>query len=202
MTQTIYDKIELKGQKQVKTILSEAQVKADKIYNDLVSQATSDAEIRILNAQSAANKNILYKERLLDLEIRQALLISKQNIITRIFDGVLKKLEQLQDSELLNYVEKLIKSEEVIGDEVMHTNAIEYDKYLKALSTNKKGDLVELDLLNKKLNTNFRLSSKSMDLRNGFILEGKFFDLNFSLNQIIDNLRDKNEKAIAAELFE
>lgn len=202
MNKTIYEKIELKGREEVNTILKEAKEKADKIKDDLITKAKKDAEKRINSAQQAANKDVSYRERLLDLEKRQALLITKQNIISDIFNSVLKQLEGLEGKDLLNYVEKLIKSEEVIGDEVIHTNANDYDKHLKALSSSKKDDLVDVDLLNKKLNTNFKMSTKSVDIQNGFILEGKHFDLNFSLNQIIENLRTKNEKEIATELFE
>ena len=84
----------------------------------------------------------------------------------------------------------------------MHTNKENYERYFKALSSGTKGDLVDLDKLNKKLKTTFKLSNRPVDISNGFILEGKHFDLNFSIEEVIEKLKTKHERALVKELFE
>ena len=37
---------------------------------------------------------------------------------------------------------------------------------------------------------------------NGFILEGKYFDLNFAIEDVIEKLKTKHERKLVKELFE
>ena len=87
------------------------------------------------------------------------------------------------------------------GNEIILTNKNTYDKLLAALSTNKKGELTELDLLNKKIGKNFKLSNKLVNINNGFLIEGTEYDLSFEFSEIVNKVRMKNEKAISLELF-
>ena len=201
MSQTIYEKIESKGDNLVKDILAKAKVESIEVYEQIVSKANNDAEKRIAKAKEDADKKVSYKKRLFDLEKRQALLTTKQEVIDNIFEEVVNRIIKLEKKDLLNYVVKLIKSEQYSGDEVILVNKDDYKKYLKALSTNKESDLVELDLLNKELKTSFKLSNRPVDIPNGFIVEGQDFDLNFTFEQIVSKLRKENEKSIAEELF-
>ena len=201
MSQTIYEKIESKGDNLVKDILAKAKVESKEVYEQIVSKANNDAEKRIAKAKEDADKKVSYKKRLFDLEKRQALLTTKQEVIDNIFEEVVNRIIKLEKKDLLNYVVKLIKSEQYSGDEVILVNKDDYKKYLKALSTNKESDLVELDLLNKELKTSFKLSNRPVDIPNGFIVEGQDFDLNFTFEQIVSKLRKENEKLIAEELF-
>lgn len=202
MNQTIYEKIQSKGEVAVNDILVKANTEAAIISKNTIDKANKDANDRILRAKNEADKTLAYKKRLFDLEKRQALLTSKQEILDDIFNDVLDKILKFEGKELLAYVSKLIKQESYIGDEIIRVNEASYDKYLKALSTAKSAKLVDADLLNELLKTKFKLSKEPINIKNGFLLEGKDFDLNFSFDQIITNLRIKEEKAIAVELFE
>ena len=201
MSQAIYEKIESKGDNLVKDILAKAKVESKEVYEQIVSKANNDAEKRIAKAKEDADKKVSYKKRLFDLEKRQALLTTKQEVIDNIFEEVVNRIIKLEKKDLLNYVVKLIKSEQYSGDEVILVNKDDYKKYLKALSTNKESDLVELDLLNKELKTSFKLSNRPVDIPNGFIVEGQDFDLNFTFVQIVSKLNKKKKKSIAEELF-
>lgn len=202
MSQTIYDKIESKGTLRVKDILAKAKIESEKIENDLITKATNDANNRVTKAKTEADKNLSYQKRLFDLEKRQALLTTKQEIIDEIFNEVLTKVLAFEGKDLLAYVIKLIKNEHAIGNEVIRVNKKDYKKFVKALSTNKEAKVVDADLLNKALNTTFTISNEPVEISNGFIIEGKDFDLNFTFEQIIFNLRKENEKNIVDELFE
>lgn len=198
---TIYDKILAKGEAKVNQILTDAKKEAKRIEDEVVNKAIKQKNDRISKAKSDANKLINHQEKLLELEKRQAILTAKQNVIKDIFDQVLLRLNSFENKDLLNFVVKLIKEEEVIGNETIYVNKNDYNKYLKALSSNEKADLVDLDLLNKVLNTSFKLSNEAVNINDGFLLEGKDFDLNFSLTNVVNKLRDKHEREIAEELF-
>lgn len=201
MNTTIYDKILAKGEAKVNQILTDAKKEAKRIEDEVVNKAIKQKNDRISKAKSDANKLINHQEKLLELEKRQAILTAKQNVIKDIFDQVLLRLNSFENKDLLNFIVKLIKEEEVIGNETIYVNKNDYNKYLKALSSNKKADLVDLDLLNKVLNTSFKLSNEAVNINDGFLLEGKDFDLNFSLTNVVNKLRDKHEREIAEELF-
>lgn len=201
MNTTIYDKILAKGEAKVNQILTDAKKEAKRIEDEVVNKAIKQKNDRISKAKSDANKLINHQEKLLELEKRQAILTAKQNVIKDIFDQVLLRLNSFENKDLLNFVGNLIKEEEVTGNETIYVNKNDYNKYLKALSSNEKADLVDLDLLNKVLNTSFKLSNEAVNINDGFLLEGKDFDLNFSLTNVVNKLRDKHEREIAEELF-
>lgn len=202
MQTTIYDKILAKGDAKVNEILTNAKNEAKKIEDDIVNKALKSQKETIKKAESDAKKLINHQKKLLELEKRQALLKAKQTVLDDIFNEVLNKLNNFEGKDLLNFVEKLIKSQKTLGTETIYVNEKDYTRYLKALSTNKEDELVELDLLNKNLNTKFKLSNKPKSIKDGFLLEGKDFDLNFSITNLVNKLREKNEKDIADELFD
>ena len=201
LSQTIYEKINSKGKLEVDKINSNKELEIKKLQKEIIEKANKDQSARVLKATTDAEKLINHKERLVDLEKRQALLTSKQEILDDIFNEVLNKLNLLDGKELLTFVTNLIKNENNFGDEVIYVNKKNYDKYLKALSTNKKADLVELDLLNKNLKANFKLSNEAINIGEGFLITGKDFDLNFTFSDIVLNTRKVKEKAIADKLF-
>lgn len=202
MQTTIYDKILAKGDAKVNEILTNAKNEAKKIEDDIVNKALKSQKETIKKAESDAKKLINHQKKLLELEKRQALLKAKQTVLDDIFNEVLNRLNNFEGKDLLNFVEKLIKSQKTLGTETIYVNEKDYNRYLKALSTNKEDELVELDLLNKNLNTKFKLSNKPKSIKDGFLLEGKDFDLNFSITNLVNKLREKNEKDIADELFD
>lgn len=196
------NKILEKGKLEVDLILKTAKEEAKLAKKTLIDEALKDANTRIENVRREANKDLKTKERLLNFERRQAELLAKQNTIDEIFLEVRKKIELLKGSDLLDYVVNQISTEKLVGDEVMHVNNENYERYLNALSSNKEDNLVDLDKLNKKLKTNLKLSNKPFDMGNGFILEGKYFDLNFAIEDVIEKLKTKHERKLVKELFE
>jgi len=198
----LIDKVEKKGNEEVSKIINEYKKEAEKLKLKLINDAKVETEAKIKNIIKEHDKEIETKERLLTFERRQAELQAKQKVIENIFNEVRIKIEALEGKELLNYVANKIKAEKLNGDEIMHTNESNYERYLKALSSKPKGDLVELDKLNKILNSNYKLSNRYIDISNGFILEGKDFDLNFSIEEVIEKLRNKHERKLVKKLFE
>ncbi|WP_026392077.1 V-type ATP synthase subunit E [Haploplasma modicum] len=201
MAITIYDKIEQRGNERIERILNEAKIEADRIKEEILSKAHSSNGRRVKKVEDDVLKQIEHQKKLVELEVRQSLLTNKQQILDQIFKEVLDKVEALEGKDLLNFVIKLITKEGFYGNEIIFTNKNTYDKLLAALSTNKKGELTELDLLNKKIGKNFKLSNKLVNINNGFLIEGTEYDLSFEFSEIVNKVRMKNEKAISLELF-
>ena len=196
------NKILLKGDEAVKAILAEAKAEAKASKKALIDEADLDAKSRVELIKNEVDNEIITKERLLVFERRQAELLAKQNTINEIFTEVRTRIEALEGNDLLEYVTNQIKKEKVNKDEVMKVNKDNYERYLKALSTKEKANLVSLDKLNKKLDANFKLSSEPAEISNGFILEGEYFDINFAIEEVIEKLKRKHERQLVKELFE
>lgn len=194
-------KILQKNKADIEAILKDAQETAEKEYKSIIEEVENDYNKKYLSIKNDYQKQIATKERMLAFEKKQAELLAKQSVLTEIFNKVYEKLNQLEGKDLLKYVANKIKEVNYVGNEIMYVNKNEYNKYLKALSTKEKNQLVELDQLNAILNTQFQLSNEPIDIENGFLLEGKDFDLNFATNEIVKKLRDKHEREIAKELF-
>ena len=194
-------KILEKNKADIEAILKDAQETAEKEYKSIIEEVENDYNKKYLSIKNDYQKQIATKERMLAFEKKQAELLAKQSVLTEIFNKVYEKLNQLEGKDLLKYVANKIKEVNYVGNEIMYVNKNEYNKYLKALSTKEKNQLVELDQLNAILNTQFQLSNEPIDIENGFLLEGKDFDLNFATNEIVKKLRDKHEREIAKELF-
>lgn len=201
LSQTIYEKINSKGQAEVLRINEHTKAEIAKLEKEILGKAKKDAQSRVEKAEIEAKKLLKHKERLVDLEKRQALLTSKQAVLDEIFDTLLNRLNNLEGQDLLNYVAKLLKEEDSLGSETMFVSKENYNKYLKALSSKAKGSLVELDLLNKKINANLNLSSEAINLATGFLITGKDYDLNFAFDNLVKQIRKEKEKAIADEIF-
>lgn len=196
------NKILEKGKLEAERILNAAKEEAKLAKEELIHEAKTDSEKRIERIKKEANDDLKTKERLLNFERRQAELLAKHKVIDEIFSKVRIRIEALAKDELFNYIVNKIKQEKLVGDEIMYVNKDNYNRYLEALSTNKHGELVDLDKLNQKLNTKFKLSNKPFDMGDGFILEGKYFDLNFAVEEIIEKLKIKHERKLVKELFE
>lgn len=195
------EKILSKGKMEVQTILESAKQEAEKLYDSLIQKAESDLK---LQKDKTLKRLELSVERIrLDSkrEIRDEVALSKQKLISSIFNELSTYLANISPDEFFGYVKQSILGENVLGDEVIALAKADYQKYIGKLST-KSGDLVEADLLNQALGKKyqFKVTKSDMLVDSGFLLMGKEFDLNFSFKETLDKLAAKYEKTIYEEL--
>ncbi|MDD3938164.1 MAG: hypothetical protein PHU55_00215 [Bacilli bacterium] len=201
---SIYDKILKKGQTESDLIRKEAELEAKTIEHAIVAEAEKEAALLLARAEEAKQSAIAQASALAELEKKQSISALKNKTVDEIFNAVLSHFKALEGSELLAFVHKQIRSEEIEGSESMRVNSRDYERYLKALSTHKKSNRVELDLLNKSLGNNYRLFLEdiSSNEEEGFLLVGDTYDLNFSVKPILDRIRKRKEKELFAVLFD
>jgi|GEM_PF-2344747 len=192
-----------KGLEDIKKFEEASKLEANELKAKIIRDAKSDCELKLKNVKREIERELKTKEKLLEFERRQAELVAKQEIIENIFRTLVLMINDLCEESLLNYIIKLIKNEGLVGNEVLYTNNDQYEKYLRALSSenDNKKDVIFLDKINDILKTNFKMASKKINIKNGFIMEGEFFDFNFTTDEIIGKLRDKYERKIAIDLF-
>ncbi len=202
--ETIYEKIVNKGQEKANLINEEALTEAQIVSDKIVNNAQKEADKILRDARIRAESIVGQKKNSLELEKRQASLRAQQAIIEEVFENVWKTIQAYEGKKLLDFAVSLIKQENLLGNETIAVNKSEYDKYLKAFSTNKKANLVELNLLNASLNDpkyQLKLTNQPAKIKDGFLVIGKYFDLNFSFIYLVLNLQKKYEKELLDLIF-
>jgi len=200
---TIFEKIEQKGFEEAKDILESAKLESQFILTSATEKMNEQVAHMIQNEKDKARFLIEQKQNSFELEKRQSILSIKSTQIDRVINKLRDYILSLKGSELLDFSVSLMKDESLTGDEHIRVSKADYDKYLSAFSSEKKSDLVNLDKLNKKLGKGFNmfLESEPADITDGFLVIGEVFDLNFSIEPFLKDIKTKYEKQIYEILF-
>ncbi len=190
---------------QAQTILAEAKEEKKALLKAEQEKVDKKASTLLNNAEKEANKKISSKKLEFEQEKKKLILEEKNTQIERVLSLFKEKLLNLNDSELFEYTYKLIKAQKISGNELVRVKKEDYNRYLKLFSSApKSANLVELDLLNKKLGKgyNLKLDKTPAAITDGFMLVGEVYDLNFSLEPQIERIRRTYEREIHKILYE
>lgn len=188
-------------------IIEDANLKAKEIYSSALAQ-----EVEILNkSKSQAEKKkaeiiekskveaVTKKERIISnayLEVRDNKLKAKQEVINKVFDEALTKLNNLSTEQYSNFVRNYILSLDICGDEEIIIGEKENDKILSELlpdinsllkAKGKKGEL--------------KLSLQKRNIQGGFILYKNGIEINCTFVDLVPSLRDELENEVVGALF-
>lgn len=200
---TIFEKIEQKGLEEAKEILESAKKESEAIMASSTERINQQVSDMVQSEKDKARFSLEQKESSFELEKRQSVLAIKSTQIDRVINQLRDHILNLKEEELLNFSVSLIKEESLTGTEHIRVSKADYDKYLNAFSSEKKANLVSLDKLNKKLGKDFKLflESEPADISDGFLIVGEIFDLNFSIEPFLKQIKAKYEKQIYDILF-
>lgn len=191
------EKIIQKGQSIIESINLSAKHESEALKHRLIEEAKADLEVQLHKAQQKAKAQVEQAKQEGIRALRDEVAISKQQLIESIFTALKEELKHLNKEDYFNYVVRSIQNQAIDKTEEIQVNKKEYALYQSILST-KKGDLVEADLLNQKLGKDYqlKLSNTPAQIESGFMLVGKLYDLNFSLENLLESLTKKYEKTI------
>jgi len=196
---TIYEKIEELGTEELTQIKLDTLELCEKTYNEIILKANNEAEKIIKDAKVKASLIETQQEHNSSLERRQAKGKIYEDVVNEVFTKVLDHYNNLEGKKLLDLVASLISSEEVDKNAKIEVAEKDYNKYLQALSSNKK----DLDLLNKKLGNKFNLelSKNPANIDNGFIVIGTIYDLNFNFTDLVNTKKEELQRDLIKHLF-
>ncbi|MGI6359960.1 MAG: hypothetical protein ACOX02_02810 [Acholeplasmatales bacterium] len=199
---TLLKKIEEKGLKEKEEILKEANAEVNAILSEAKLKAKKEYEKIVSDETLKSAREIEQRKNAFLLEKRQAILLEQSNQVDLVIDKLRNHLLNLEGEDLLKYSASLIKKETLSGDTI-RVSKKDYNKYLTAFSSGKKADIVVLDKLNKALGKGYNLKLESIpeNITDGFIVLGKTYDLNFSIEPYLVDLKKKYEKEIFKILF-
>jgi len=184
------DYIVSKGKEEAKLIKAEADKAALKVERDILNKAEEEAKRIILSASTEADYKVSTLEMTQEIERRKALLRAKSEVINEVFQQAYQKIKNLPDKEFLSLIISLIKKEKYSGSEEIMVNKEEFNKY-EAL----------IPKINQELKTEFKLSKKPALIDSGFLMVGKYYDLNFDFMELINEVRREYESKLSEELF-
>ncbi len=191
------EKIIQKGHKIIETINESAAVEAKALKEKLIEAAKVDLANQLKKEKFKSEQLIKQAKQDSERLLRDEVAITKQQLIESIFTALKSELKNLKSEDYFHYVVESIRSEQVQKDAEIRVNKKDYDLFSKMLSS-KKGDLIDADILNAKLGKDYqlKLSHTPIEIESGFMVIGKLYDLNFSLETRIENLAKKYEKTI------
>lgn len=191
------EKIIQKGQSIIESINLSAKHESEALKHRLIEEAKADLEDQLRKAKEKTKAQVEQAKQEGMRALRDEVAISKQQLIESIFTALKEELKHLNKEDYFNYVVRSIQNQTIDKTEEIQVSKKEYAMYQSILTT-KKGDLVEADLLNQKLGKDYqlKLSNKPAQIESGFMLVGKLYDLNFSLENLLESLTKKYEKTI------
>ena len=189
-TASISDAIISKGKAEAKEIRKQADIEAKQIESKLILDAKKEADQIILDAKVQADSLLKSQEMAFELAKRQALLVAKSQMMDQLFNQAYEKIKKLSEKDFLKFIIQLFKDETYEGNEVIKVNQDFYKLYEKLVPK-----------INKELKTNFTLSNDPVNIDSGFLVIGKYYDLNFDFMEIIELVRKKYETKLSEELF-
>lgn len=193
------------AKEEAQTILEEAKKEKDALLNELNEKTDKKISNLLNNAEKENNKKVSEKKLEFEHEKKRVILQEKNTQIERVLSLFKDKIINLKDEELFLYTVKIIKKQKITGSEIFCVRKEDYNRYLRLFSTAvNKDELVGLDLLNKALGEgyNLKLSKTPAPIKDGFMLIGEVYDLNFSLEPQIERIRRDYEREIHKILYE
>lgn len=192
----IKDKIIESAIKEKEMILQKANEEIRKIKDDtkkeieinkknIAEQFKIDAELKekriITEAKLKANKDILAE---------------KQSIIEELFNGVIDKIEKLDDKTYLSFMEKLILDNVEYGDENVYIGTRERKEVNKDFI-----EKINSKLKNKGKKGQLQLAAKNILIRGGVVLGTEEIRKNASIEILLDRLKEDIETELSQFLF-
>lgn len=195
-TNKIVFKIQEEAAAEVAAILAEAKNKADasakKIIDEAHAKAQEIQEESLLDAKEAAHR----QELIAELEARKNSLDSKRQILEEAYNLAAKELAQLTDEKWKKLIVAIVNNASVTGQEQLCVPAKDLDKYQNGL-------LLEINaaLAAKGKKGELTLAEERAPFTDGILLIGKNSDVDCSFATILQEMRRKTEREVAAILF-
>ena len=195
-TNKIVFKIEEEAAAEVATILAAAKTKADASAEKIIEEAHIKAqEIReesLLAAKEAAHR----QELIAELEARKNSLDSKRQILEEAYLLAAKELAQLEEEKWKKLIIAIVRNASVTGQEKLCVPAKDLSKY-------QNGFLLEINaaLAAKGKRGELSLAEEAAPFADGVLLIGKNSDVDCSFATILQEMRRKTEREVAAILF-
>ena len=189
--QTVISKIEEKARETASVILEEGKLEAKKVYDEIVS----DAKVRADAIKKKAQDNAALLERgrrQSDNQMKSlALLKAKKDALLLARESAKKELLEITDKRFVEIFSKYMSLSDLSGEFTL----IPSKEHRALAEKNQKK-------LEKNVGVSLTISDTDADIVGGFIISSDIYDVDYSLDSILDFIFEENEKAISEILFQ
>ena len=189
--ETVTNKIEEKARAAAEAIIAEAKAKAEEERKAILD----DASARASKMLDAAKQNAEIAERgraqADSLNKKLGILEVKREALAKAKADAKAKLSTMDQATFTKIFTKYLAASELSGSFVLLPSAAHRDLCEKAVADLEKSASIKLTI-----------SDKNAETDTGFILSSENFDVEFSLDAILDSVFEKDESIIADILFE
>ncbi|AYF53326.1 V-type ATP synthase subunit E [Clostridium botulinum C] len=178
-----------------KDIIDKAKEKENNIISKKVSIAEKERNIILSKAKDESK---LKKQRIIsnaNLQVRDMNLSAKIEVLDKVFNDSIQKLNGMTTSEMINFIRNSILSSEIDGDEeiiIDSSNLVITPQFVEELNKElkSKGKIGKL-----------KLSSENRNIGGGYILAKNGIEINNTFDFLVKSLRDDIESEVAKVLF-
>ncbi|MFZ5354732.1 MAG: V-type ATP synthase subunit E [Bacillota bacterium] len=192
----IKEKIIKDSEDKAAEIIANAKAQAEDILKKAQSEAAHKADELVKKAEHEINEKKRIVNSMAELEIRNELLKTKQELIEKVFVSALDKLSSMDINEYKSLMKQMMVKAVETGEE----EVILSEKDRKTLSESFVSEVNAMLSANGKLGA-LKLSNDTANIRGGFLLRSKGMEINNSFEALIKMHRDEIEPKVAELLF-
>ena len=184
------------AQKEAQDIINSSQVKANEIKEQKAKDGQNIKESLALKSQEEADER---KRRMIsaaNLEMKQRVLATKQQMIDKTIDAVLERISNMPRSEYESLILNLLLSYPLEGNE----------EIISPGQDGRRLDKGFINRVNKRLKSQgkkgqLKLSPQNGGFKTGFVINSKGVEINNSFEAVLRTVRDEVEPEVAVLLF-
>lgn len=196
MSSSVYDKIIANAKEEALIIKEQGKIKVDSMTEQIMNENKLRMAQVIDDAKVKCENNIKVALASLEQNKKQRVLNYKKQLIKDTINSALNELINLNDQDLIKYVTNNLNKTKLNGGETILVNSNDYQRYLNLFSTSNN----TLDkLFNNKYN--LILGKNTVDIKGGFIIETKYYDIDYSYETVLTQVEETYETKIASMLF-
>lgn len=198
---SVYNKIIEKAEAEALVIKENGNKKIKQITEQVIEETKTKINELLKNAE-AKNKDLI-KTKTAELEqaLKQQVLAKQKEIIKSTFKVALDRLLSLNDDDLKSIVVNYLKKVDVEESITIKVNEHDFTKYQNLFSSQHNSNLDLLAHLIDKESITITLSNDSACIAGGFIVIGKYYDVDYSFESILDNLEEQLITEVSSMLF-
>lgn len=189
--ETVTTKIEEKARLAAQAIIAEAKEKAEAerkaILDDTALRVEKMLEGAKLNAEIAEKGRVQIDA----MNIKLGILDTKRQILSEVKSEAKSKLINMSEDNFVEIFSKYISSSKLSGEFELIPSALHRAFCKGAVKSFEKCADIKI-----------KLSKTDADIDSGFILSSENYDVEFSLDAMLDEVLESQEKAVADILFE
>ncbi len=192
----IKEKILLDAEEKVREINDNASNQALKIINDAKELALYKSKTISEKASYDASDKKRIVNSMVELEMRKNILAAKQEVIEKVFQVAIERLNNMEASKYESIMTELILQTVKSGDEHIIMSKASIEKLSSSFA-----ERINEVLIKKGCKGNLKLSEEEGSTYGGFIIRSSGIEINNSFESILRMNRDDLEPKIAELLF-